>query len=118
MRLATSEYRDDSDTIGRFLRQTCEMGVDTRERPMRVRKGDLYALYEAWCHQTGSYVMAERAFSKEIASKRFKEKHSNGAWWIGLSPTVDLEDMKQGFWTAADEVEDAQSEPAGAMPGD
>lgn len=118
VRLATNEYRDDSDTIGRFLRQTCELGEDTRARPMRVRKGDLYALYEAWCHQTGSYVMAERAFSKEIASKRFKEKHSNGAWWIGLKPTVDLEDMKQGYWTAADEIDDGQSGTAGAMPGD
>lgn len=103
VRLATSEYRDDSDTVGRFLRQTCEVGEDTRARPLRVRKGDLFELYQAWCHQTGSYEMAERAFSKEMAAKRFKDKHSNGAWWIGLQPTVLLEDIKNGHWTAADE---------------
>ena len=104
VRLATSEYRDDSDTIGRFLRQTCEVGEDTRARPMRERKGDLFELYQAWCHQTGSYEMAERAFSKEMSAKRFKDKHSNGAWWIGLKATVDLQDIKDGRWTAADEV--------------
>jgi len=105
VRLATSEYRDDSDTIGRFLRQTCEVGEDTRARPLRGRKGDLFELYQAWCHQTGSYEMAERAFSKEIAAKRFKDKHSNGAWWIGVQPTVGLQDLKDGVWTAADEGE-------------
>ena len=103
VRLATSEYRDDSDTIGRFLRQTCEVGEDTRARPMRVRKGDLFELYQAWCHQTGAYEMAERAFAKEIAAKRFKDKHSNGAWWVGLQPVVTIEDVKEGHWTAADE---------------
>lgn len=118
VRLATSEYRDDSDTIGRFLRQTCEVGEDTRARPWRVRKGDLFELYQAWCHQTGAYEMAERAFSKEIAAKRFKEKHSNGAWWIGLQPTVDLEDMKQGYWTAADEIEEGGMGHIDQVPGD
>lgn len=117
VRLATSEYRDDSDTIGRFLRQTCEIGEDTRARPLRVRKGDLFELYQAWCHQTGGYEMAERAFSKEMSAKRFKDKHSNGAWWIGVQPTVDLESVKQGFWTAADE--EVQPDPGEAeVPGD
>jgi putative DNA primase/helicase len=114
VRLATSEYRDDSDTIGRFLRQTCELGEDSRARPMRVRKGDLFELYQAWCHQTGGYEMAERAFSKEMSAKRFKEKHSNGSWWIGVRPTVDLQDIKDGRWTAADEPDDVEGGPAAA----
>jgi P4 family phage/plasmid primase-like protien len=123
VRLATSEYRDDSDTIGRFLRQTCEIGEDSRARPWRVPKRDLFELYQAWCHQTGSYEMAERAFSKEMSAKRFKEKHSNGAWWIGVQPTVLLEDLKGGHWTAADEHQveaDAEQRARGAdwVPGD
>lgn len=112
VRLATSEYRDDSDTIGRFLRQTCEIGEDTRARPWRVQKRELFELYQAWCHQTGSYEMAERAFSKEVAAKRFKEKHSNGAWWVGVKPVVGLEAIKNGWWTAADEGA-GDAEPAG-----
>lgn len=108
VRLATSEYRDDSDTVGRFLRHTCEIGEDTRARPWRVRKQALFELYQAWCHQTGSYEMAERAFSKEMSAKRFKEKHSNGAWWVGIQPTVDLDDVKEGRWTAVDEPEAGQ----------
>lgn len=115
VRLATSEYRDDSDTIGRFLRQTCELGEDTRARPMRVRKRDLFELYQAWCHQTGAYEMAERGFAKEIAAKRFKDKHSDGAWWVGLRPTVHVEDMKDGRWTAADEAGASSSAAAGGF---
>jgi hypothetical protein len=44
-----------------------------------------------------------------MSAKRFKDKHSNGAWWIGLQPTVNLFDLKEGTWTAADEgaVQDA-----------
>lgn len=114
VRLATSEYRDDSDTIGRFLRQTCEVGEDSRARPWRVQKRELFELYQAWCHQTGSYEMAERAFSKEVAAKRFKEKHSNGAWWVGVRPVVTLEDVKAGYWTAADE--DARDAAAAGAP--
>lgn len=114
VRLATSEYRDDSDTIGRFLRQTCETGDDSRARPWRVQKRELFELYQAWCHQTGSYEMAERAFSKEVAAKRFKEKHSNGAWWVGVRPVVTLEDVKAGYWTAADEG--ARDAAAGNRP--
>lgn len=71
-----------------------------------LRKGDLFELYQAWCHQTGAYEMAERAFAKEIAGKRFKDKHSNGSWWIGLQPAVTLDDVKDGLWTAADEIEE------------
>jgi putative DNA primase/helicase len=112
VRLATSEYRDDSDTIGRFLRQTCETGEDTRQRPWRVRKGDLFELYQAWCHQTSGYEMAERAFSKEMSAKGFKEKHSNGAWWVGIQPVVTLDDLKDGRWTAADE----HQQPGNAPP--
>lgn len=122
VRLATSEYRDDSDTIGRFLRQTCEVGEDTRARPLRVRKGDLFELYQAWCHQTGAYEMAERAFSKEMQAKRFKDKHSNGAWWLGIQPVVTLDDVKAGFWTAADERTGPGSGPSNGdydwHPGD
>lgn len=121
VRQATSEYRDDSDTIGRFLRQTCEVGEDSRARPWRVRKGDLFELYQAWCHQTGAYEMAERAFSKEIAAKRFRDKHSNGAWWVGLQPVVTLDDVKGGHWTAADEhklTPDAADDGGDGLPGD
>lgn len=116
VRLATSEYRDDSDTIGRFLRQTCQTGEDTRQRPWRVRKGDLFELYQAWCHQTGGYEMAERAFSKEMSAKRFKEKHSNGAWWVGIQPVVTLDDLKDGRWTAADDAGDVAADSARERP--
>jgi putative DNA primase/helicase len=118
VRLATSEYRDDSDTIGRFLRQTCKTGEHSRARPWRVMKRDLFELYQAWCHQTGAYEMGERAFSKELKAKRFKDTHSDGAWWVGLAPVVTLDDMKNGYWTAADEGSGTASAGSGWPTGD
>lgn len=115
VRLATSEYRDDSDTVGRFLRQTCRVGEHSRARPWRVRSSELYELYQAWCLQTGSYEMASRAFTKEMAAKRFKVKHSDGNWWLGIMPVVTLDAVKGGFWTSADEpdeVDDAATSTA------
>lgn len=117
VRLATQEYRDDSDTVGRFLRQTCKTGEDTRARPWRVRKRDLYELYEAWCDQTGGYKMESRPFTKEIKAKRFVEKHSDGDWWLGLKPVVELQDIKDGRWTAADQP-DEPDDGSGAAPLD
>jgi P4 family phage/plasmid primase-like protien len=123
VRLATQEYRDDSDTVGRFLRQTCEVGDDLPGRKWRVRKTELFEIYQAWCLQTAGYEMTSRAFSKEIKAKRFGEKHSNGEWWLGLKPTVTLDAIKGGYWTAVDEpaepdAPDVSSGPAEEMPLD
>jgi len=105
VRLATSDYRDDSDDLGRFLRECCKLAEDTRDRPWRVRKTDLFDLFEAWAQQTGSYVFNSRQFSKQMSAKGFKEKHSNGSWWTGINRAVELSDVKEGTWKAADEKE-------------
>jgi P4 family phage/plasmid primase-like protien len=102
VRMATSQYRDDSDDLGKFLRECCLLGEDSKARPWRVRVTDLYELFEAWANQTGSYVYNSRQFSKAIQGKGFKTLHSNGSWWLGIQAVVYLEDLKAGNWTAAD----------------
>lgn len=102
VRMATSQYRDDSDDLGKFLRECCLLGEDSKARPWRARVTDLYELFEAWANQTGSYVHNSRQFSKAIGAKGFKTLHSNGSWWLGIQAVVYLEDLKAGNWTAAD----------------
>jgi P4 family phage/plasmid primase-like protien len=103
VRMATSEYRDDSDDLGRFLRECSIIGEDLPSRPFRVRKTDLFALFGAWAVQTGSYERTSRQFSKAMQAKGFKEKHSDGSWWLGVMGVVQVDDVKAGIWTAADE---------------
>ncbi|MGI9360947.1 MAG: DNA primase family protein [Parasphingorhabdus sp.] len=117
VRLATSEYRDDSDDLGRFLRECCALGEDSKDRPWRVRLSDLYALFEVWAEQTGSYVFTSRQFSKAMRAKGFKDKHSGGSWWIGINRVVEVDDIKNGTWTAADHPDRGKYDPLDPMTG-
>lgn len=100
---ATSRYKDDSDGLGRFLRQCCVTGTDTRAAPFRVRKTELYELFEAWAGQTGAFVMQSRAFTKAMENKGFEFKTSNGDWWLNIRAAVSVQDVKEGHWTAVDD---------------
>ncbi|WP_461455786.1 phage/plasmid primase, P4 family [Parasphingorhabdus sp.] len=42
VKMATSKYRDDSDTLGKFLRQCCLLGQHSKQRMWRVKKTDLF----------------------------------------------------------------------------
>jgi P4 family phage/plasmid primase-like protien len=105
VRVATSKYKDDSDGLGRFLRQCCVEGVDSRASPFRVRKTELYDLFEAWAAQTGAYLMQSRAFTKAMENKGFEFKSSNGDWWLNIRAAFTAQDVKEGRWTAVDDEE-------------
>jgi phage/plasmid-associated DNA primase len=100
---ATSQYRDASDGLGRFLRQCCIMGIDSRAAPFRVRKNELYELFEAWAGQTGAFVLQSRAFTKAMEAKGFEWKTSNGDWWLNIRSAHAVQDVKEGRWTAVDD---------------
>lgn len=105
VRMATSKYRDDSDAIGKFLRQCCLLGEDTRARPMRTRKKELFELYTAWAQSGGHFEFKNRQFSKAMEAKGFVDMHSNGEWWVGVSAQVTRHDIEQGVWSAVDNAE-------------
>lgn len=111
VRMATSKYRDDSDDLGKFLRQCCELGIDTRERPWRTPITSLFKLYEAWAGKTGGYLFTNRAFKKSMEDKGFEQKHSNGDWWLGVVAQVNIFEIENGTWTAVDEVEKHNASP-------
>lgn len=117
VKMATSKYRDDSDTLGKFLRQCCTLREHRKDDMWRVKKRDLYDLFEAWCAQTGDYHFSDRQFSKEMEAKGFEDQHSNGAWWLGINRAVEIEDVKEGVWTAADERDSSNASPVDPMAG-
>lgn len=105
VRLATSEYRDDSDDLGRFLRQVCVLGEDVPGRLFRCKKTELHELYEAWAAQTGGFVMTSRQLTKAMTGKGFRSKHANGDWWLNIRAAFAAHDVKEGRWTAMDDDE-------------
>ena len=105
VRMATSVYRDDSDDLGRFLRQCCILGEDMPNRPFRIAKVDLYPIYEAWAKQSGGYAYESRAFTKAMVAKGFVSKSSNGDKWLGIIAGVSAVELNSGNWTALDERE-------------
>jgi P4 family phage/plasmid primase-like protien len=100
---ATKDYRDASDGLGRFLRQCTVAGNDSRAAPFRVRKNELYDLFEAWAGQTGAFVLPSRSFTKAMEAKGFEWKTSNGDWWLNIRAAFAAQDVKEGRWTAVDD---------------
>lgn len=102
VRMATSKYRDDSDDLGKFLRQCCEMGVDTRDRQWRTPIMTLFKLYEAWAVISGGFAYTNRQFKKAMEDKGFEQKHANGDFWLGVKAMVEIYDIQNQTWTALD----------------
>lgn len=76
---ATHGYREDQDSIGRFL-QECTIQAPHLE----VRFSDLYRTYVMWCEDNGEYLSKKKYVSKELRKLGFGERTSDGLIFIGL----------------------------------
>jgi putative DNA primase/helicase len=68
---ATSEYREESDSIGEFLRE-CTI----QREGVKVKAGDLWEAYKKWCG--GESDMHQNSFGRKIREKGFTKKSSMG----------------------------------------
>ncbi len=80
VRAATDEYRNEEDCVGKFVSETCLTGMDA----YKVRFSTLYETLEDWCNEAGNNLPS-RKFVGNWLKKRFKEKTSNGRWYLGLA---------------------------------
>jgi putative DNA primase/helicase len=81
VRKATESYRIESDAVGRFIEECCDLaeGVET-EKPV------LYALFKAWCETNGESVLSAKAFHPRLVAKGVLEGRKNKVrTWIGIS---------------------------------
>ena len=77
---ATSSYRSESDTVGRFIEECC-----TRADGVLVKKGDLHEAYESWCQEAGDEPFKKGPFGARVKRLGFDEKRLNRVrFWIGL----------------------------------
>lgn len=86
--LATHEYEQESDPLGAFLAERCELN-----REFQVPKGELWKAYQSWC----SEPLSQKAFGERMKSRGFAESRTGSTRrWTGLrlrvGDTCDVSD--------------------------
>lgn len=84
---ATDAYRHESDTIGAFLDEECEVGSGHE-----VQSGPLYQAYTRWAKDNGEYAMTATAFGRRLGErghtsiKRGSFKYRSGLRLANVQP--------------------------------
>ena len=79
VRQATTQYQEDEDLLGDFIKDN--IFADHRET---VRAQRLYSIYKYWCQNTGIAHLGGKKFGEQMG-KRFERKtDSNGRYYKGI----------------------------------
>ena len=76
---AVNEYRNEMDTISKFLDE-CTVSAPLQS----VRASELYNIYTKWCEQNGEYKMTNTKFSAEVLKKYERKRYKTGNVYCGL----------------------------------
>lgn len=76
---AVDEYRNEMDTISKFLDE-CTVSAPLQS----VRASELYNIYTKWCEQNGEYKMTNTKFSAEVLKKYERKRYKTGNVYCGL----------------------------------
>jgi len=80
VRDATATYRAESDLIGQFVAERCELDANGT-----ARGGDLFAEYAIWAGEGHVRLLDKNSFAREIVEKGFEKKRTeNGIVYLGL----------------------------------
>lgn len=88
---ATDQYRQDSDTLGTWIAEECEVGPR-----YRAPVADLYPHYNRWTEEAGLRSFSRLRFNQDLAERGFTQK-SDGRmrFWEGLAlKVVRLSEIK------------------------
>ena len=75
VQLATQEYRDENDSVQRFLAECCT-AIAGATIP-QVLSSDLYDAYKRWCEQESETAMSKIALGRTLTQKGFAEHRSS-----------------------------------------
>lgn len=84
VRAATAEYRRDSDILGIFLEESCELGDG-----LATPASELYVAYRRWAQEGGEYEMSQTTFGRRLTDRGLTpETRGTGAnrlaWRLGV----------------------------------
>ena len=109
--LATADYRQQSDPLGRFL-ELCT----TRDPQCRVRSSELHELFVAWCKAAGEKEWTTVGFSNALIDKGFSKVRSDGMRWEGLRMIRQVSDFVDSEGKAKTLLPDDMSKEPPATP--
>ncbi len=69
---ATSAYRDEQDMVGTFIADCCVTGL----ADYRVKAGDLFGAFVAWCKRTGEKEITQRVFGDAMTGAVLNAKRA------------------------------------------
>src|SRR5215471_21647987 len=80
---ATQQYREEMDTLTRFLDECCFVREDDY---VKVQATRLASAYQLWCRRTGETPLTNTAFITAL-EQRFERKrgHANQYYWHGVA---------------------------------
>lgn len=100
---ATADYRDDSDPIGRFLKEcTARKDPPPPDRPheeYRVAGAEIYRLYVAWAKAYGERPWGAKAFSRGLQDHGVQRVKNSGIFYRHvelIKSTADLAGQDYG----------------------
>jgi putative DNA primase/helicase len=70
---AVRAYREESDTLGRFIAECCDI-----RKLGQVKSSSLFATYQRFCDQAGERWIAAKDFPAEMERRGFAHKRSTG----------------------------------------
>lgn len=75
---AIGRYRNDSNWLGYFVEECCEVGEDLVEK-----SGDFYNAYRAFCMRTGDYIRDSATFYTALEQAGFKRFRKTSGRFVG-----------------------------------
>jgi putative DNA primase/helicase len=81
VKIATEEYRGDSDQLGTWIDDDCEVGDELSEWA-----SDLYFDYKEWSQRSGEKTMTQKALGRQLSERGFKKKRmKQGIAYLGIT---------------------------------
>jgi putative DNA primase/helicase len=84
---AVKEYRDESDTLGRFLEECCEA-----RKLAQVKSSVLFKRYQEYCEAAGERWTSAKDFPAEMQRRGFEwKRESKGSLFLGVELNCDAQ---------------------------
>jgi putative DNA primase/helicase len=76
---ATSQYRQESDQVARFVEECCTLG-----KSLQARARAVYNCYRKWVKATGEEILTEKSFGTRLGERFLKEHKQTGTFYKGI----------------------------------
>lgn len=107
VKVATKDFRQESDAVGRFLEERC-----TRLDGLRSQATQLYQAFEQWCRDEGEKVESQKAFGMALNEREIERKCINGRqWYVGLGLRAEQSSTPSTSEGAVDDVDRVDHPP-------